>query len=100
MTKDKFTYERKNLPLFYGFLIAYACILIFLCYTLNIWEDESYSLHTTSNSLAMVIRQSYYFEAQPPVYFLLLSLWRHVDSGIFFARLLSLLFIGLSGVFF
>ncbi len=86
--------------IFYGFILLYSACLIFLCYKLNIWEDESYSLHTTSGGLATVIHQAYNFEGQPPFYFLLLALWRHIDSGIFFARLLSLVFIGLGSYFF
>lgn len=89
----------KQLP-FYIFLFFYGISLIFLAYKLNIWEDESYSLHTSSNNLADVVRQSYNFEGQPPLYFLLLSIWRYINSGIFFARLLSVIFIGLGGVFF
>ena len=86
--------------IFYGFILLYSTCLIFLCYKLNIWEDESYSLHTTSGGLATVIHQAYNFEGQPPFYFLLLALWRHIDSGIFFARLLSLVFIGLGSYVF
>jgi len=91
--------EWKNL-LFYGFITVYAALLIFLAVKLNVWEDEAYSLHTTSNNLVNVIKQSYDFEGQPPFYFLLLAIWRHINSGIFFARLLSLFFIGFSAYFF
>lgn len=89
----------KNL-IFYGFIMIYSVFLIFLAYELNIWEDEAYSLHTTSNNLSTVISQSYNFEGQPPCYFLILAIWRHINSGIFFARLLSLIFIGFSSYFF
>lgn len=85
---------------FYGFIIIYSVILLFLAYKLNIWEDEGYTLNTTSNTLGTVIRQSYYFEGQPPLYFLLMRIWRYFNSGIFFARLLSLIFVGLSAVYF
>src|ERR1035437_10065572 len=91
--------EWRNL-IFYGFIIVYSISLIFLSFKLNISIDEAYSLHTTSNNLATVIKQAYDFEGQPPFYFLLLAIWRHVNSGIFFARLLSLVFIGFSGYFF
>ncbi len=86
----------------YGFIFIYSAVLIFLACKLNIWEDEAYSLHTTStsNSLATVIRQASDFEGQPPFYFLLLAIWRHINSGILFARLLSLIFIGFSSYFF
>lgn len=91
--------KRKNL-IFFGFLIIYGIILLALCYKINISEDETYTLNTTSRSLAGVIRQSYYFEGQPPVYFVLLYLWRLLCPAIFFARLFSLLFIGLSAYVF
>jgi mannosyltransferase len=99
MIENHWKIKRRN-PVLYGFIIIYGGVLIFLAYKLNIWEDESYSLHTTSNNLKNVIQQSYYFEGQPPAYFLLLAVWRLINSGIFFARLLSLLFIGFSAVFF
>jgi hypothetical protein len=90
----------RNLIIFYGIIVFYAILIISLSYKLNIWEDESYSLHTTSNNLWSVIKQSYNFEGQPPVYFILLALWRHIYSGIFFARLLSIIFIALSAIYF
>lgn len=89
----------KNL-IFPGFIFLYTCFLLLLSYKLNIWEDESYSLNTTSQSLTNVVRTSYDFEGQPPVYFILLSLWRILNSGIFFARLLSIVSIGLAAYFF
>jgi len=86
--------------LFYIFLVVYSASLLFISYKINIWEDESYSIHTTSNDLPTVIKQAYYFEGQPPFYFVLLALWRHLNSGLFFARLLSVGLIGLSALFF
>jgi len=85
---------------FYGFVIIYSAVLLFLAYKLNIWEDEGYTLNTTSNNLGTVIRQSYNFEGQPPLYFVLMTIWRYFNSGIFFARLFSLIFVGLSAVYF
>ncbi len=91
--------EWKNLT-FYGFIFVYTALLIFLAVKLNVWEDEAYSLHTTSNNLATVVKQSYDFEGQPPFYFLVLAIWRNINSGVFFARLLSLIFIGFGAYFF
>ena len=65
-----------------------------------IWEDEAYSLHTSSHNLAEVVRLSYNFEGQPAFYFVLLSIWRLINPSIFFARLLSIVFIGGSAYFF
>lgn len=67
---------------------------------MNIWEDEAYSLNTTSHNLKEVIYESYHFEGQPPVYFVLLAIWRLINPGIFFARLLSIIFVGLAAYLF
>lgn len=85
---------------FYAFLVLFAFFLIYTTYKINISEDETYTLNTTSRSLEGVIKQSYNFEAQPPVYFILISWWRLICSGIFFTKLFSLVFIGLSGLVF
>lgn len=63
---------------------------------MNIWEDEAYTLNTTSGNLSEVISESYGFEGQPPAYFILLSFWRLIHPGIFTARLFSVLCIGLT----
>jgi len=88
--------------LFYAFLFFYTGVMLWLCNQLNIWMDEAYTLDTTSAkyNLSLVIKQSYYFESQPPVYFIILSLWRKINDGVFFARLFSVINIGLSGWFF
>ena len=88
--------------LFFSFLLLYTGVMLWLCNELNIWMDEAYTLDTTSAKykLHLVIKQSYYFESQPPVYFILLSLWRKLNDGVFFARLFSLINIGLSAWFF
>ncbi len=91
--------ELKNL-IFYTFLLIYGILIIYLASKVDIWEDEAYSLHTTSKGLLKVIERSYTFEGQAPFYFLTLAIWRHINSGIFFARLLSVLFLGLSAVYF
>ncbi len=92
--------ESLNNTIFYIFLLVYAVVLFYLCKTLNIWVDETYTLDTTSRNLLEVITQSYNFEGQPPVYFLLLSIWRKVNSSVFFARLFSVIFIALAAFVF
>ena len=89
----------KNI-IFFGFLIVYTFLMVYLSYKINISEDETYTLNTTSRDLAGVIKQSYNFEGQPPFYFILLSLWRHLYAGIFFAKLFSLICICLSAFVF
>ncbi len=81
---------------FYLFILVYACAIFYLSYSVTIWEDEAYTLNTTSLSLGKVITESYHFEAQPPVYFLLCALWRLINPEIYFARLLSAIFIAFS----
>ena len=94
-TSEPLKHQLRNI-LFLLFLIIYSVALVYLAYKINISEDESYSLNTTSGGLMRVIRQSYRFEGQPPVYFILLYFWRVVNSGLFFAKLLSIIFTGFS----
>jgi 4-amino-4-deoxy-L-arabinose transferase-like glycosyltransferase len=88
---DKYNTTTNKNFIFYTFFAGYAAFIIYLCSYLNIWVDEVYTLDTTSYNLRGVIKQSYDFEAQPPLYFILLSLWRTINSSIFFARLFSAL---------
>ncbi len=67
------------------FLIACAIGL-----RLDIWSDEAYSLNTTGAGIAYALHQGIFFELQPPLYFILLAIWRLVDSSDFFARLFSI----------
>lgn len=79
--------------------IIYLSVLFFLAYKLGLSFDEPFSLSTTANKLSRVISLSYHFEGQPPVYFIILSLWRKLNDGIFFARLLSIIFTCLSAFY-
>ena len=99
MTKDKIGVTIGD-KAFYLFLLIYTTGLIYLSYALNIWIDEAYTLHTTSNNLAEVLRLSYTFEGQVPVYFLLLAIWRLISVKVFFARLFSLICIGFAAIYF
>ena len=74
----------------------YLPVSIFLAAKLNIWIDEAYSLATTSTSFGHTLHQALYFEDQPPFYFLALHAWQTLDHSIFFARLFSVLCIGLT----
>ncbi|HLI96049.1 MAG TPA: glycosyltransferase family 39 protein [Candidatus Baltobacteraceae bacterium] len=79
-------------------LIAAASFLLIvpLAFVLNIWQDEAYTLHTTSQGVAFAFAQSLSFEQNAPLYFVLLTLWRHVSESIFFLRLFSVLCAGLT----
>lgn len=99
LLKSRTKKDRIHRFLLFAFLISYACFLCWLIAHINISEDESYTLNTTSRNVLGVVRQSYKFENQLPVYFLLLSFWRMVNSGIFFSRLFSALSVCISAVY-
>lgn len=80
------------------FFVIYSCTLVVLAKKTVTWEDELYTLHTTAHDVKFAINQSYYFEGQPPVYFVLLNLWRNISDSLFFARLFSIVFALLSGI--
>jgi len=82
--------------IFFSFLLIYVIYMLFLIQNLSLWGDEDCSLHTSSGSLINALKLSYTYEGQPPVYFLILTIWRKINETIFFARILSLVFTLLS----
>jgi len=84
-------------------LIIFFQFVFYILLILNreVWVDEAYSLTTSSFRLSDIFFISLNFEGNPPLYFLLLGIWRTIDSSIFFARILSiaLTIIG-TGVFY
>lgn|GEM_PF-1176856 len=97
---NKFSFIlRKNLPLIIVSTAWYAIVAILAGY-LNIWEDEVYSLNTSSGSLSYAFHQSGDFEYQPPVYFMALTLWRNVSDSVLWARLFSVILVFISQVLF
>jgi hypothetical protein len=82
-------------PVITGLHLAVA---LALAARLDIWIDEGYTLETTGRGLRYALQQALSFENQPPLYFLLLSVWRRLNDSIFFARLFSILF-GVAGLF-
>ncbi len=82
--------SNKLLLIILGIFLA---ITLYLSYRLNIWEDEYYSLTTTSKGIGYAISQALSFENQPPLYFALLNIWRLFGSSPFIARLFSILCI-------
>ena len=79
--------QKYNRFFFISFILIYTSFLLFICNKMSIWVDEAYTLNTTANSLSKVLSLSYHFEGQAPFYFVILSLWRKINNGIFFARL-------------
>lgn len=67
-----------------------------LAYVLNIWQDEAYTLQTTSRGLLYAFTQALSFEQNAPLYFAFLTAWRHLGTGIFFLRLPSVLCVALA----
>lgn len=70
-------------------ILLHLSITLFLAAMLNIWVDEAYSLSTSGGSIERTLRQALHFELQPPLYFILLNIWRKLDDSILFARLFS-----------
>jgi len=80
----------------FGALLV-AIIAVPLAMVLSIWTDEAFTLHTTGYGPVFAWGQSITFEAQPPLYFLVVSLWRMLDeSAIWFARIPSICFAAVS----
>ncbi len=90
---------RRDGAIFAAIVAVFLCITLPLSAALNIWIDESYSLLTTSRDLAFVFQHSRDFETQPPMYYVLLWIWRHFGDSIFFARMSSVT-IGVAAVWF
>ncbi len=73
-------------------IAAFTLACVPLAYYLNIWQDEAYSLHSSSGNLIDALRQGLGFEAQAPLYFVALAAWRGINDSATFARLLSVAF--------
>jgi hypothetical protein len=78
-------------PKIWALMIASLVISVPLAYVLNIRFDEAFTLNTTLKGPVEAAKQAIGFGQQAPLYFVLISLWRSVDSSIFFARLFSVL---------
>ena len=84
--------------LFYLILSVFFLVTCIMSIKMNIWLDESYTMHTTGSNLFHAAKQAVLFEEQPPFYFVALSLWRHLNGSIVFARLFSILCILVSSL--
>ncbi|MCB1023938.1 MAG: glycosyltransferase family 39 protein [Acidobacteria bacterium] len=69
----------------------HLAIALPLAYFLNIWADEGSTLYTTQHGFFQTFQNTLHDEKQAPLYFLLLSIWREINSSIFFARLFSII---------
>ena len=84
----------KNIVLLLIFLNL--AITIPFAINLNVDVDEAYSLVSSSQGPGYALKRALNVEIQAPLYFILLSIWRSLNSSIFFARLFSILCISLS----
>ncbi|MBD5655139.1 MAG: glycosyltransferase family 39 protein, partial [Candidatus Eremiobacteraeota bacterium] len=72
-------------------VVAVFCAVVeWLAAKLNLYIDELYSLHSTAFGIKEAIAQARGFEQQPPLYFVALAAWRHVNGGDVFARQFSI----------
>ena len=69
---------------------------IFLSARSSLTTDEAFTLHTTGRTLRHAWDEARSFEMQPPLYFLLMTLWRKLARGLEFMRLFSTLCVCLS----
>lgn len=76
-------------PVLWGLMALSFLISLVLAYLLNIRFDEAFTLDTTSKDVFYAFNQAIKFEQQAPLYFVILTVWRNIDSSIFFARLFS-----------
>jgi hypothetical protein len=72
---------------------ANLALTVPLAAVLNVWQDEAYTLQTTSRGVGYAFHQAIAFEQNAPLYFVVMALWRHAGDGIFFLRLFSVLCI-------
>jgi hypothetical protein len=83
-------------PVIHWLVLANLGITLSLALILNIWEDDASSLNTSGKDVFFAIQSALRFEVQPPLYFVLLNLWRSLSSSVFFASLFSVLCTTLS----
>ena len=80
----------------YLIILLNISITIFLSWKLNVWIDEVFTLQAVNQDMIHTIQRAFYFEKQPPFYYILLNLWYRLNGTVLFARLLSVVAIALS----
>ena len=78
-------------PVLWALMLLGFGVSLTLAALLDIRFDEAFTLNTTSRDVVYAFHQAIKFEQQAPLYFVLLTVWRDIDSSIFFARLFSVL---------
>jgi len=80
-------------------VLFFLALSLFLAARLTISIDESHSIESSSYGIREASRRAANVEEQPPLYFLLLAAWRSINASLFFARVLSVIFVGSAGWF-
>ena len=70
-------------------VIIFLAVTLPLAFVLNVWQDDAYTLHTTRDGIAYAFSQAIGFEANAPLYFVLMTFWRHLNESAVWARLFS-----------
>lgn len=70
-------------------VIIYLAVTVPLAFLLNVWQDDAYTLHTTHDGIAYAFSQAVTFETNAPLYFVLETLWRHLNESAVWARFFS-----------
>lgn len=74
------------------FLIAaHLALVLPQAFLLNVWVDEASTLYATQSGFWTAFQNAATEQKQAPLYFWIMSLWRQIDTSIFFARLFSVL---------
>jgi hypothetical protein len=84
--------EKSQKKLVLILIVLHLAVSLPLAYFLNVWSDEASTLETTNHGFAFTFETIFKVEKQSPLYFLLLSLWRNLDTSVFSARILSIIF--------
>jgi uncharacterized membrane protein len=77
-------------------VLLHLSITLTLAALLNIWQDEAGTLYITGKDIFYALDRALGYELQPPLYFVLLNIWRSLNGSIFFAKLFSILCIVLT----
>lgn len=72
-------------------MIVNAIVALPLAAVLNLWQDEAYTLHTIGGTLPYAYHEALSFEQNAPLYFVVMNLWHHLGSSIFFGRFFSVM---------
>lgn len=67
----------------------FALVAGVLSLVVGAWGDEAMTLATTGHGPVEAAVRARDFELQPPLYFVLLSIWRFVSASVIWARMLS-----------